>query len=368
MDAKDILGLPKSFPVTQEKKSRPQKEPQRKPDGISREAYSLTGGMAPLMPTVEKLPSPGLSRPTSSSSPNPLPPSQSAQSLQQQWMSNQLKQSHGTSFPSSYRPQMKPHMAQQRPQSLHQHQPSVSPNQLQISSSQQQQVQQQMQLQQHSLQQHQQPQQKQNLSISNELQELHGHRNNLSPQQLLLQGARAHGSVSQTTNSSFSQPVMVHSATTIPTMPSNAESRQILSKRSIQELVAQINPHEKLDPEVEDVLIEIADDFVESITLAACSMAKHRKSTVLEAKDILLYVERHWNMTLPGFGGDEIKCYKKPFSNDIHKERLAVIRKSTATASDVGNTKNAPSGQVAAALKVHSSKTPATASSSPKET
>ncbi|KAG0455097.1 hypothetical protein HPP92_024098 [Vanilla planifolia] len=53
MDAKDILGLPKSFPVTQEKKSRPQKEPQRKPDGISREVYALTGGMAPLMPTVE---------------------------------------------------------------------------------------------------------------------------------------------------------------------------------------------------------------------------------------------------------------------------------------------------------------------------
>ncbi|KAI0494112.1 hypothetical protein KFK09_024243 [Dendrobium nobile] len=38
MDAKDILGLPKSFPGTQEKKPRQQKEPQRKPDGISREA------------------------------------------------------------------------------------------------------------------------------------------------------------------------------------------------------------------------------------------------------------------------------------------------------------------------------------------
>ncbi|XP_020593164.1 SWR1-complex protein 4 isoform X2 [Phalaenopsis equestris] len=53
MDAKDILGLPKSFPGTQEKKPRPLKEPQRKPDGISREVYALTGGMAPLMPTIE---------------------------------------------------------------------------------------------------------------------------------------------------------------------------------------------------------------------------------------------------------------------------------------------------------------------------
>ncbi|KAL5561052.1 hypothetical protein UlMin_030799 [Ulmus minor] len=54
MDAKDILGLPKTaLPLAQEKKSRPQKETQRKPDGISREVYALTGGLAPLMPAVE---------------------------------------------------------------------------------------------------------------------------------------------------------------------------------------------------------------------------------------------------------------------------------------------------------------------------
>ena len=40
MDAKDILGLPKnSFPAL-EKKSRPHKESQRKPDGISREVLT----------------------------------------------------------------------------------------------------------------------------------------------------------------------------------------------------------------------------------------------------------------------------------------------------------------------------------------
>ncbi|XP_061365975.1 SWR1-complex protein 4-like [Gastrolobium bilobum] len=53
MDAKDIQGLPKnSFPPL-EKKSRPQKESQRKPDGISREVYALTGGLTALMPAVD---------------------------------------------------------------------------------------------------------------------------------------------------------------------------------------------------------------------------------------------------------------------------------------------------------------------------
>ncbi|XP_072952048.1 SWR1-complex protein 4 [Typha angustifolia] len=54
MDAKDILGLPKSsLPAIQEKKPRQPKESQRKPDGISREVYALTRDMAPLIPSIE---------------------------------------------------------------------------------------------------------------------------------------------------------------------------------------------------------------------------------------------------------------------------------------------------------------------------
>ncbi|XP_047312282.1 SWR1-complex protein 4 [Impatiens glandulifera] len=54
MDAKDILGLPKTtLSLSQDKKPRPQKESQRKPDGISREVYALTGGLAPLMPSID---------------------------------------------------------------------------------------------------------------------------------------------------------------------------------------------------------------------------------------------------------------------------------------------------------------------------
>lgn len=140
----------------------------------------------------------------------------------------------------------------------------------------------------------------------------------------------------------------------------DAESgNQILSKRSLRELVAQIDPSEKLDSEVEDVLAEVAEDFIESITTFACSLAKHRKSSTLEAKDILLHVERNWNMTLPGFSGDEIKCYKKQFTNDIHKERLSVIKKSMVGTSDAGNAKNPAAGQAASNLKSHAPKAPA---------
>ncbi|KAI4300451.1 hypothetical protein L6164_033829 [Bauhinia variegata] len=110
---------------------------------------------------------------------------------------------------------------------------------------------------------------------------------------------------------------------------------RIVSKRSIHELVNQVDPLEKLDPEVTDILVDIAENFLESITRSGCSLAKHRKSTTLEARDVLLHVEKNWNMTLPGFGGDEIKGYRKPLTSDIHKERLAAIKKSVITTESV---------------------------------
>ncbi|KAL2933694.1 Transcription initiation factor TFIID subunit 12 [Bienertia sinuspersici] len=261
-------------------------------------------------------------RATSVTPPNTSTPStsQSQQSPHQPWLS--APHSRPPLPSQSYRPQVNPQSLQQRSHITQQSPPVVQaaptqPHQLLPS------------------------QQQQHIPASNQPQENYGHQlpasRVLQPMANQQQIVRIQGSANQKPPSpAMGQASIAHSgpADNINVAEFSEPCSTILSKRSIQELVNQIDPSEKLDPEVEDVLVDIAEDFIDSVTTFGCSLAKHRKSNMLEAKDILLHLDRTWNMTLPGFSGDEIKTYKKPVVNDIHKERLALIKKSYAGAEN----------------------------------
>ncbi|XP_068659761.1 transcription initiation factor TFIID subunit 12-like [Aristolochia californica] len=269
---------------------------------------------------------------------------QGSQTHPQSWVSGQGKQTHTQALPSpSYKPPMKPQSMNQRSHLPQQHQ-QATPS---------------------SLHQQQMPsiQQQQPLAQSHQSQE---HYNQQYPMPRLQQAMPHQPQVTRAPGSAAQKslvPAVAQSSVPLAGSHTHAVSNDtpddgplILGKRSIQEIVTQIDPSEKLDSEVEDVLVEIAEDFVESITTFACSLAKHRKSTTLEAKDILLHLERNWNMTLPGFGGDEIKSYKKQFTNDVHRERLAAIKK-LIVGSEGTNLKNS-TAQTAANVKGHTAKPP----------
>ncbi|XP_049886074.1 transcription initiation factor TFIID subunit 12-like [Pectinophora gossypiella] len=102
----------------------------------------------------------------------------------------------------------------------------------------------------------------------------------------------------------------------------------IMSRPRLQELVREVDPTVQLDEEVEEMLLHLADDFIDSTLNAACSLAKHRHASTVELKDVQLTLERQWNMWIPGFGNDDIRPYKRAAVTEAHKQRMALIKKT----------------------------------------
>ncbi|XP_073522313.1 transcription initiation factor TFIID subunit 12 isoform X1 [Phyllobates terribilis] len=148
--------------------------------------------------------------------------------------------------------------------------------------------------------------------------------------------------------SSFSSPTTMSASATVKQEPTMANStpgnkvsgtaagggraspdaNQVLTKKKLHDLVREVDPNEQLDEDVEEMLLQIADDFIESVVSAACQLARHRKSNTLEVKDVQLHLERQWNMWIPGFGSEEIRPYKKACTTEAHKQRMALIKKT----------------------------------------
>ncbi|XP_078486244.1 uncharacterized protein LOC144744809 [Ciona intestinalis] len=106
------------------------------------------------------------------------------------------------------------------------------------------------------------------------------------------------------------------------------KDNKILNRQRLQELIREIDPAEQLDEDVEEMLMQITDDFIENVVSASCELAKHRNSNTLEVKDLKLHLDKQWNISIPGYGSEDIKPFKKPTTADAHKQRLALIRKA----------------------------------------
>lgn len=65
---------------------------------------------------------------------------------------------------------------------------------------------------------------------------------------------------------------------------------KLLTKTRLRELVNEVDPNEQLDEDVEDLMLQLSDNFINEIVKEACLLAKHRKSNILETRDVQLYL------------------------------------------------------------------------------
>jgi len=112
-----------------------------------------------------------------------------------------------------------------------------------------------------------------------------------------------------------------------PEFDNGIDDTVLLSKRKIQELVSRIDPNERLDNDVEELIMEITQKFVKDVTDFSCKIAKHRKSDLLETKDLVLGLSMKHNIQVPGFV-DSIKSINKKIVTQRHQQKALLVRKA----------------------------------------
>lgn len=112
--------------------------------------------------------------------------------------------------------------------------------------------------------------------------------------------------------------------------PYEIDTERVMSKRKLRELVKTVGIDEGdgetvIDGDVEELLLDLADDFVTNITSFACRLAKHRRSDNLNVKDIQLHLERNWNIRIPGYSADEIRSTRKWTPSATYNQKLQAV-------------------------------------------
>ncbi|SMN21089.1 similar to Saccharomyces cerevisiae YDR145W TAF12 Subunit (61/68 kDa) of TFIID and SAGA complexes [Maudiozyma saulgeensis] len=112
--------------------------------------------------------------------------------------------------------------------------------------------------------------------------------------------------------------------------PYEIDTERVMSKRKLRELVKVVGIDEGdgetvIDGDVEELLLDLADDFITNVTSFACRLAKHRKSDNLEAKDIQLHLEKNWNIRIPGYSADKIRSTRKWNPSASYNQKLQSI-------------------------------------------
>ena len=78
-------------------------------------------------------------------------------------------------------------------------------------------------------------------------------------------------------------------------------------------------------------LLQVADEFVDQVIVAACRLAKLRQSSTLELRDLQLILERNYNIRVPGYASDELRTVKKVVPTQAWTQKLSAVQAAKVT-------------------------------------
>lgn len=91
----------------------------------------------------------------------------------------------------------------------------------------------------------------------------------------------------------------------------------------IADLVRSIDPNYGIEPDAEEQVLQLADDFLDKVTKQAIRLAQHRGSKTLEVRDLQIVLAKNFGIVVPGLG--------MPPARTIN--RSSVTSKTSTTAS-----------------------------------
>lgn len=121
---------------------------------------------------------------------------------------------------------------------------------------------------------------------------------------------------------------------------STTESGRVLNKRKLQDIISTVGVDEgdgktTIDGNVEELLLDLADEFIYSVTSFACRLAKHRKVDSIDAKDVQVHLDQNWNIKIPGYAMDEIRSTRKFQPSTTYNQKVQGIEISKAVNDEI---------------------------------
>ncbi|KAG7385636.1 hypothetical protein PHYPSEUDO_001198 [Phytophthora pseudosyringae] len=118
-------------------------------------------------------------------------------------------------------------------------------------------------------------------------------------------------------------------------------NKALTPNRQLGELLRSIDPRCCFHPAVEELLLDMASDFVQDVVDFSGKLAKHRRSKTLEPRDLQFCLAKNYGISLAGVLpttagagsalrplGQDLLVRARPAKNSLHMHRMALKRKS----------------------------------------